>query len=116
MLDFTKYDGDDPIVGSTHYDDHSPLPWSVDDNRKGMEGEVILFDKDGEPVTSFGDMEDNEWVDICNAHTIAHRVNCHDDLLKACEMALAHGSGKEYTWRQVRDVLAAAIEKAKRIS
>lgn len=91
MLDLTKNEDNIPAE-PTRYDDHSPLPWVVDDNREGFEGLVTVFDADGKAVMAFGDMEDCDWRDICDAYTVAHRVNCYDDLLAACrelENALA---------------------------
>jgi len=65
------------------YSDHSPLPWAVDDNRPGFEGMIEVFDADGKHVMCFGSMEDCEWRDICDAHTVARAVTAHAALVAA---------------------------------
>jgi len=65
------------------YIDHSPLPWVVDDSRDGFMGMVAVFDADGRFMMSFGDMEDYEWRDICDAHIVARAVTAHAALVAA---------------------------------
>lgn len=71
---------------SENHSGHSPLPWVVDNQRDGYMGMVALFDADGRLVMGFGDMEDCEWRDICDAHTIARAVNAYAELVRACEL------------------------------
>ena len=70
---------------SEDYSEHSRTPWVVDDNRDGYMGMVALFDADGRLVMSFGDMENCEWRDICDAHVIALAVNTYAELMHAPE-------------------------------
>jgi len=72
---------------TTDYSDHSPLPWVVDGNRDGFMGMVALFDADGRLMMSFGDMENCDWRDICDAHTVARAANAHAALVAACKAA-----------------------------
>lgn len=55
---------------STHYYDYPP-PWVADDNRPGHEGLITVFDANGRPVVSTGDMESAGMADIRNAHLFA---------------------------------------------
>ena len=71
------------------YSSHSRTPWVVDDNRDGYMGMVALFDADGRLVMSFGDMEDCEWRDICDAHIIARAVNTYAKRAQTQEAAHA---------------------------
>lgn len=73
--------------------DHSPLPWSHDDNRPEYEGSYMVFDANGEPVAYFGDMESNTWEEISNARFIVQAVNAHGPLLEACKAALESFQG-----------------------
>jgi len=70
---------------------HSPLPWVVDDNRDGFEGLVIVFDADGHPVMSFGDMEDCEARDIADAHLVVAAVNASRQIGDGDPTDEAHG-------------------------
>lgn len=48
-----------------------PVPWVVDDNREGHEGEVTVYDATGGVIICVGDMEDCTGADIQLAHAIA---------------------------------------------
>lgn len=39
-------------------------PWWIDDNRAPLEGQVFIYDANGQPVLHIGDMEDVEGWDL----------------------------------------------------
>lgn len=63
----------------------SPAPWACDDNRKGHEGLVKVFDANGQPVAYFGDMEDCDWEAIAEARLFAAAPDLYDALTALCE-------------------------------
>jgi hypothetical protein len=82
-------------------DKYTPGPWHI-------EGPQVVQTADDGGINS---------VAIVNVRAAEWRANARviaaaPDLLEACKMVLAHRSGTEYTWPQVRDALVAALKKA----
>jgi hypothetical protein len=94
--------------------DHSPAPWTYDDNRAGHEGMVNVFDANDKIVICTGDMEDCTWTDMCDASLIA----AAPELLKACEAVTKEWDAAmgptEAAWKiaVILPQLRAAIAKA----
>jgi hypothetical protein len=73
---------------------HTPLPWKVEDNLPGSEGNVWIYAPNAadvwhRTVASVGDMEEIDGEDLANAEFIVHACNSHDDLVTLAELVAA---------------------------
>ena len=93
---------------------HSPSPWVAEENViKHQLNETNKYDRD------IGHMYKDK-LGILNARHIVKTVNCHDDLVKACQDALSHlfqeieaviDEDLKTEYQRIIDVLQAAILK-----
>jgi len=94
---------------------HSPSPWVAEENViKHQLNETNKYDRD------IGHMYKDK-LGILNARHIVKTVNCHDDLVKACQDALSHlfqeieaviDEDLKTEYQRIINVLQAAILKA----
>jgi hypothetical protein len=93
---------------------HSPVPWVAEENViKQQLNDINKYDRD------IGHMY-NEKLGIANARHIVKAVNCHGDLVIACQDALSHlfqeleaiiDEDLKTEYQRVIDVLQQALSK-----
>ena len=88
------------------------IPWKIVPGRDDSHFEI--YSADGQAITGWGSVQQTKDI----AEQIVFAVNCHNDLLTACEAvkALCDGPVENTSFRsvgQVRDIVFSAIVQAK---